>query len=241
MEYYKRNLVPIVESFSMGASNSSPDIYTIPLHAPGKTHKPDWAPSPNFTRPISVTSSICLDFASPSSFTSLDSRPSLILAPARTWHESVGYAMWNQAKQRSFETGSTVVWCDGGEGGVSGIIGRGHGEPIQVGEGSWISTIGLSYPFDESRTAFTVIGHFGSMLVILFLCAGVGAADFALMYGNANNWTPREFWSRARGFVASVRERRRIANVGPRAEDGERRPLVEHEESGQQQQPLIDF
>lgn len=223
----------------MTPSDTFPLIHTIPLHSSVKP-KSDWAPGPNYTRPIPVTSSICLDFASPSSFTSLESRPSVILAPARTWHESIGYAMWNQAKQRSFETGSTVVWCDGGEGGVSGVITRGHGEPIQVGEGSWISTIGVPYPFNENRTVFTVIGNFGSMLAIVFLFGGVGAVDALATHGRANNWKlsgVKGVWTQTRGYLANIKERRRIAADGARPEGGEQRPLLVDEERGN----LIDF
>lgn len=73
-----------------------------------------------------VTTSICLDFSDPSLFKSLEVRPGLILAPGRTWDVTVGYTMWKQASQRAHEIESSLLWCDGGEGGVSGVVGRGY-------------------------------------------------------------------------------------------------------------------
>ena len=107
---------------------------------------------------------------------SLDSRPALILAPARTWHPSVGIAMWNQARQRAHETGSTVLWCDGGEGGLSGVIGGGFEEPLQFGEGSWTKTIGLTHPFPEHMTGLTFMrmGNFGAFIIIWIVAGGGG-------------------------------------------------------------------
>lgn len=156
-------------------AEEEPMIYSLPLGPPSGTHKPDWAEGPDYTRPIPITSSICLDFASQSSFLSLDSRPALILAPARTWHPSIGLAMWNQARQRAHETGSTILWCDGGEGGLSGVIGGGYEEPLQFGEGSWTKTIGLPYPFSERKTVFTSawVGNFGAFIAVWML-AGAG-------------------------------------------------------------------
>jgi len=150
-------------------------IYKLLLGSPQGTPKSDWAEGPDYTRPIPITSSICLDFASQSSFLSLDSRPALILAPARTWHPSVGLAMWNQARQRAHETGSTILWCDGGEGGLSGVIGGGFEEPFQSGEGSWTKTIGLPYPFSERKTVFMWVGNLGGFIIALML-AGAGWA-----------------------------------------------------------------
>jgi hypothetical protein len=151
----------------------TPTIYELPLGPPSGTRKSDWAERPDYTRPVTITSSICLDFASQTSFLSLDSRPALILAPARTWHPSVGLAMWHQARQRAHETGSTVLWCDGGEGGLSGVIGDGFDEPFQFGEGSWTRTIGLTYPFSERKTVFTRVGNLGAFIVVWML-TGIG-------------------------------------------------------------------
>jgi hypothetical protein len=79
--------------------------------------------------------------------------------------------MWNQAKQRAEEMGSMVLWCDGGDGGVSGIAGGGFHDIAQVGSGSWFRTIGIRYPFDDHRTAYA---YFDNLTLVLFwvLCFG---------------------------------------------------------------------
>ncbi|KAF4605020.1 hypothetical protein EYR40_003803 [Pleurotus pulmonarius] len=171
--YYKRHLVPIAESFSMTHSDAPPAMYTMLLPAPPGYNKTDWAPPPSYTRPIDVTASICLDFSAPSPFTSLGSRPGLILGPARTWHKTVGLAMWEQAKQRADEVGGTLLWCDGGEGGVSGVAGHGLTEVTQVGEGSWKRDIGIPYPLRRRRTLYATVGDF-SILVFFYVVVGLG-------------------------------------------------------------------
>jgi hypothetical protein len=88
-----------------------------------------------------------------------------VLAPARTWDLSVGYAMWLQAKQRAEELGTIVLWCDGGKGGVSGVAGGGYSEIAQVGTGSWTKTVGIPYPFNDRRTFFA---RFGDIALLLF-------------------------------------------------------------------------
>ncbi|THH18540.1 hypothetical protein EW146_g2445 [Bondarzewia mesenterica] len=170
-EYYKRSLVPYVESFSFLRSPDPPTIYDLPLPPPAHTNKSDWSAGPPFSRPIPITSSICLDFAFPSAFAELPSRAALILAPARTWHPDVGLAMWEQAKARAQEAGSMVLFCDGGISGVSGIAGQGMSEVFQVGSGSWTKTIGVQWPFDERRTTYMRIGNCG---VFIALCSLVG-------------------------------------------------------------------
>jgi len=146
-------------------------MFTLELTHPKDVNKTDWAPGPNYTRPIALTASICLDFAHPLQFAELQSRPALILAPARIWDVSVGLAMWNQAKLRAEEMGSMVLWCDGGDGGVSGIAGGGFHDITQVGSGSWFRTIGIQYPFDNHRTAYA---YFNNLTLVLFwaLCFG---------------------------------------------------------------------
>lgn len=161
----------VAESFSLSHSVDPPTIYTLNLAHPSGMNKTDWAPGPKYTRPIPLTSSICLDFATPLPFADLESRPALILAPARTWQVSVGYAMWQQAKQRAEEMGSMVLWCDGGEGGVSGIGGGGYSEVFQVGHGSWVKTIASPYPFNQRRTTYVRFGNL-SLLVFWTLVLG---------------------------------------------------------------------
>ncbi|KAJ3514396.1 hypothetical protein NLJ89_g2405 [Agrocybe chaxingu] len=166
LQYYKRNLVPFAESYRLRADRSPPEIFELPLARPGNyIPKTEWSSDPDHTRPIPITASICLDFATPSPFAALESRPALILAPARTWDRTVGYAMWLQAKQRAEELGSMVLWCDGGDGGVSGIAGHGFNDVAQVGSGTFIRTIGIPYPFETTSTPFA---RFGDSVLILF-------------------------------------------------------------------------
>lgn len=153
-------------------------MYTIDLPPPKGVKKADWAPGPNYTRPIPLTASICLDFTAPSLFVDLDSKPALILAPARTWDVSIGYAMWKQAKQRAEEMGSMILWCDGGEGGVSGVGGGGFGDVQRVGSGSWVKTIGIAYPFNNRRTPYAYYGD-STLLLYWILAFGGSLAGVA--------------------------------------------------------------
>lgn len=159
----------------MTHSDVPPAMYTMLLPAPPGYNKTDWAPPPSYTRPIDVTASICLDFSAPSPFLNLGSRPRLILGPARTWHRTVGLAMWEQAKQRADEVGGTLLWCDGGEGGVSGVAGHGLTEVTQVGEGSWKRDIGIPYPLRRRRTLYAAVGDV-PVLVFFYIVVGLGRA-----------------------------------------------------------------
>jgi len=172
LEYTKRMLVPIAESFSLTPSSDPPSIYTWDMPVREGWSRTGWGP--NKTRPISVTASICLDFSSAASFSTLDTRPALVFAPARTWHVGVGVAMWEQARARAEELGTTVLWCDGGEGGVSGVAGRGTQEFVQVGQGSWVRRIGVPYPYDERRTVFGASGAYVALAAIWGI-TGIGA------------------------------------------------------------------
>ncbi|KAJ7161334.1 hypothetical protein C8R43DRAFT_1063407 [Mycena crocata] len=156
--YYKRNLVPIAESFHLAPGSSPPPLYTLPLDPPKGIKRGQWAPGPDYTRPILLSASICLDFAMPSPFRNLNSRPAVILAPARTWDPAIGSRMWEEVKQRANEIGSLALWCDGGKGGVSGVAGGGYNEVYQVGEGSWSRSVGIPYPFDSTRTFYARFG-----------------------------------------------------------------------------------
>lgn len=172
VQYYKRQLVPLTESFSKIPSVDPPRIHHLELTHPKGVTAPQWAPAPNFTRLVPFTTSICLDLASPTAFTGLDARPALILAPARTWETTVGLAMWEQAKTRAAEVGSMVLWCDGGTTGVSGIGGQGIEEIMQVGAGSWERTVGILWPFDGRRTVYATMGE---LFVLAVLAAAVGS------------------------------------------------------------------
>ena len=77
--------------------------------------------------------------------------------------------MWLQAKRRAEELQSIVLWCDGGEGGVSGVAGSGFNDVVQVGSGSFVRTIGIQYPFDHQKTSFARWGN-PFLILILFWC-----------------------------------------------------------------------
>jgi hypothetical protein len=83
--------------------------------------------------------------------------------------------MWEQAKARAEEIGSMVLWCDGGEGGVSGVAGGGMTDFMQFGEGSWSRTISVQWKFDETRTVYARWGEWYPLLG-LWLLFGVGCA-----------------------------------------------------------------
>jgi hypothetical protein len=92
--------------------------------------------------------------------------------------------MWKQASQRAHEIRSTVLWCDGGEGGVSGVAGHGYNEVVQVGSGSWLRTIALEFPFNEdSRTLYA---RYGKLVLLVFavLAAGVPIGRAGSMVGS---------------------------------------------------------
>ncbi|TBU41831.1 hypothetical protein BD309DRAFT_231754 [Dichomitus squalens] len=220
-EYYKRHLVPIAESFSMTPSNERPTMFTMQLKAPRGWSAPSWAPGPNYTRPVDFTASICLDFSTSSSFAGLPSRPALILAPARTWHTSIGLAMWEQAKARAEEQGSMVLWCDGGGGGVSGVAGKGMHAFRQVGPGSWSQTVSIPWPFDQRRTVFSVVGTSTALGVVwalagLFWMAGVVRSTFNDRDHGAGRATVR--------IVRSIRAA--VEYVSRRDRRGETEPLL---------------
>lgn len=217
-------------------SDEEPGIYELPLGPPKGTRKSDWAAGPHYTRPVPISSSICLDFASQSSFLSLDSRPALILAPANTWHPSAGLAMWNQARQRAHETGSTILWCDGGEGGLSGVIGGGFEAPLQFGGGSWTKTIGLTYPLPVRKTVFTWIGNFGGFILVWVLTGSGGFVTHAatiLLHTHGSPLASNVVKQAMHGLKTLYRRQPRDV------EHGEGRRLVE--EDGQREETLLDI
>jgi len=158
-EYYKRVPVPFIEDRSMSSKNK-PIMYEYELVLRRNSRKVviDWIDLP-------ISAGFSLDFASNFPF-SLPARPSLLLGAAHTWHPSVGIALWQQAKARSEELGSALLWCDGGEGGVSGVAAPGIDEILQVGSGSWVRSVGMKLPIEEGRTAY---GFFGAWLAIPFI------------------------------------------------------------------------
>jgi len=183
IQYYKRNLVPFTESFSKIPSVDPPQITDWQLKAPKGVTKPEWgSQEQNWTRPIPVTSSICLDFTSPTVFANLESRPAVILGPARTWDTTIGLAMWEQAKTRANELGSIILWCDGGSTGVSGIGGGGIQEPMQIGGGSWMRTIEVRYPFNKNRTVYARSGDFFVVTLVVALMGGGFASNLVVTW-----------------------------------------------------------
>ncbi|KAF7347627.1 Apolipo n-acyltransferase [Mycena venus] len=165
--YYKRFLVPIAESFALAPGTSPPSIFTLPLRDPDHSKKPKWG-----DRTIDVTASVCLDFAMPGPFRDLESKPTLILAPARTWDPAIGHRMWAEVNQRAAEIGSLALWCDGGKGGVSGVAGGGYNEIFQVGGGSWYRAVGIPYPSDRIRKFYARIGDASVVFASWFFLFG---------------------------------------------------------------------
>ncbi|KAJ4485918.1 hypothetical protein J3R30DRAFT_3283267 [Lentinula aciculospora] len=208
MLYFKRNLVPIAESFRLQKSDNRPPLYTFDLNLP------KWTSGPA-VRPISLTASICLDFAMPDPFADLSASsdsPQLILGPARTWDLAVGNAMWEQAKQRAMELDSLVLWCDGGEGGLSGIAGQGLHEVVQVGEGSWIRTVGVEYPANGHKTLYAMIRGSGATIGFMWLLV-IGGSSGRLLgivpgFGNLPRNLRRLFlgWRESRRTQALSRD-----------------------------------
>ncbi|KAI0294957.1 hypothetical protein BC826DRAFT_1009641 [Russula brevipes] len=210
-EFYKRNLVPIAESFSLTPSKDVPKIYELELQGSNKNKK--WTPVPPYDRTISLTAAICLDFSSPKIFTSLDS----------TWHHDVSMAMWEQAKARAEEAGSMVLFCDGGAQGASGVSGHGIQEPVQFGSGSWTRTIGVEWPFNQRRTLYMWGGE-ALQVGIVWLLLGTGWATEALVLGKARG-----------GIRGAINPFSRLGNVFGRARaflrrgtpvQGEQQPLL---------------
>jgi len=212
-EYYKRNLVPIAESFSLTESKREPELYELELHGTNKNKK--WTPAPPYDRTITLTAAICLDFSSPSIFSSLDARPSLILAPAQTWHRDVSMAMWEQARARAEEAGSMVLFCDGGVQGASGVSGQGLREPFQFGSGSWTRLVGVQWPLNQDRTLYMWGGEaLHAAIVWSLLGAGWAAQGFTLRFSRgAMNARLREVFDGVRARVL-------------RRGQGERQPLL---------------
>jgi hypothetical protein len=133
--------------------------------------------------------------------------------------------------------GTTILWCDGGEGGLSGIIGGGFEEPHQFGEGSWTKTIGLTHPFPEQKTVFTStwVGNIGGFLFIWIL-TGSGLVPRAAM-GLSRAKGSSLGWNIATQAVHGLTG---LYRRGPRdAERGEGRREIE--EGRQREAPLLDL
>jgi len=132
--------------------------------------------------------------------------------------------MWNLARTRAEELGSTVLWCDGGEGGVSGLASSTGGSvPEQVGSGSWSKQISLPYPFEPWAAQQTWYSWGGELLAIggiWFIFAvslGVNQVHFNGQW--RDRIQPSGWVTRVRGIFG------KRANL---AEDAERPPRSVH-------------
>ncbi|KZV74927.1 hypothetical protein PENSPDRAFT_600961 [Peniophora sp. CONT] len=223
LDYHKRNLVPFVESFPLASGSEDPEVITINMPA-----LPNGGGRPGARlRDITLTASICLDFVSPRALSGLSEHPALVLAPARTWHPDVSRAMWEQTRARAAEIGSAALFCDGGQGGFSGVASAGLHEPTQLGPGTWIRTIGVSWPLDDRKTAYAAVGDW-AMFFVVWLIMGVGAFGESAAVFAARRFAPFG------GSLAGVARRASALLTRKRATDAEG-----HQVSQGEQEPLL--
>lgn len=134
--------------------------------------------------------------------------------------------MWEQARARTEEAGSMVLFCDGGAQGASGVAGHGIREPVQFGSGSWTRTIGVQWPFNERRTLYMWGGEYLPVVFVWLLVGGSSAVESLIRHRSLRgirgaaaipfaHFHLREALGRARAFF------RRTAPV-----EGERQPLL---------------
>lgn len=186
-----------MEGFSQTPGVEPPSLTNITI--PGTTR------NKKNKRELPVTTSICLDFAHP--FPTTEFKPAVILAPARTWDLHVGRAMYEQARMRADEVDAILLWCDGGEGGLSGVVGKGH-HSVRRGEGSWAEMVGIQWPFPDdphSRSWYHAHGSWGALCLAwsLLLLAKPSSA-YSLLSGGTR---------KLKGLVPSVRDR--VAHRAP--------------------------
>lgn len=157
-----------MESFPLAKGAEDPTVVDIemPVRPIGKERHIQ-------LRNISLTTSICLDFAFPRALSGISQRAAIVLAPARTWHPDVSRAMWEQTRARVSEMGGTALFCDGGQGGFSGVASAGIREPTQVGPGTWVRTIGVEWPLNDRKTVYAAAGDW-MMFFIVWMVMGVG-------------------------------------------------------------------
>jgi hypothetical protein len=106
--------------------------------------------------------------------------------------------MFQHASMRAAEQGASILWCDGGEGGVSGVGGLAAqglglvGGIGQVGTGrSWLQTIGIPFPYDAEDFGPTWYGRWGDLSTIVLALALLGfgpAAPAANLVGGSVSW-----------------------------------------------------
>lgn len=182
--------------------NELPSVVDLPLQVARTGHgKP-------IIHDIPISASVCLDFASPLEF--LEQRkPAIVLGPASTWHSDIGAAMTSQARARASEVGTHVVWCDGGLGGQSGVLSPNGDELIQPrADGTWVKTIRLAHPYEESRTPYALFGSFISLAVILVLLPSAnGPAHLLRRTARGRAWLAGRFTA-ATARIRHIREGR---------------------------------
>lgn len=115
--------------------------------------------------------------------------------------------MYEQARMRADEVDAILLWCDGGEGGLSGVVGKGH-HSVRRGEGSWAEMVGIQWPFPDdphSRSWYHAHGSWGALCLAwsLLLLAKPSSA-YSLMSGGTR---------KLKGLVPSVRDR--VAHRAP--------------------------
>ena len=109
--------------------------------------------------------------------------------------------MYEQAKARADEVDTILLWCDGGEGGLSGVVGKGH-YSLRRGQGSWAEMVGVQWPFPNnpnSRSWYHAHGSWVAMCLAWGLVLLANPSDvYRLLGGGTRN---------IRGLVQSVRNR----------------------------------
>ncbi|KAH7106705.1 hypothetical protein BKA62DRAFT_213139 [Auriculariales sp. MPI-PUGE-AT-0066] len=210
--YTKQHLVPLVESYHQISSNVQPSVVDLPLEVHrGKHH---------ILHNVSISASICLDFASPLTFQNR-TKPAIVLGPASTWHSQIGEAMVAQARARALEIGSHIIWCDGGAGGQSGVLSP-YGDDSEFiqprHDGSWVKTIAVSYPFEEPRTWYSALGNFLALAVLCILIPTAGGGSAFLLQRGTGASKVAGGWATSAKDALMARLRGRAAN--------ERTPLL---------------
>ena len=130
--------------------------------------------------------------------------------------------MWEQARARAEEAGSTVLFCDGGAQGASGVAGHGIREPVQFGSGSWTRTIGIEWPFNQRRTLYMWGGEALQVGFVWLLLAVGWAVEVLVLRASHEGVRGNISLSRLREVLDRVR-----ASIRRQAPPGERQPLLE--------------
>lgn len=199
-----------MESYGQVTEDEPPQVYDIPIFV--SKHIQD----------VPVSAGICLDFAS--SLPKLARKPALVLAPAHTWHADIGETMAAHAKLRARELGTRILWCDGGAGGQSALFGPEGDEVHKVGEGSWVKTFQVPFPFEEPRTLYAVLGSLvpGLLLCLVLPLLPVTATGFAALPSLA----PTRDWLTARWVSARDTIALRFSGRREAERQDERTPLI---------------